>query len=899
TAESLPALTACSWSHSTGARGLTQQEREGSYNVSITEASEKDAGDYSLCCGSNSTRSCVAFTVHVKLRHPSTPQLKMLPGGDGASSKYQCSSDGFPEPEIRWIPSPPRVKTSRTQAGTAVSVVSSYHFYKTRQVLCCAKNAEGEECSKLLTYDLQTPPSPDEIPVVTVTLGQSLLLRCTTSPAGKGLQWLSDRGGLQRSKFFEDTGDSLICYLFIESVGEEDSDTYTCRSDDNRNKSTRVQVLERGFLSILQLNELNTVSARESFCFTAVVSAHPEPRCHWITPNGTVPCRESRTFWGNRTYQLCDPAPGLYQFHVENSEQHVTRNMSLCLTDTPIVHLIQETHRFTCTTNSTLPLVITWHTCPSSANCLEASSWRITQERHLQVSDLDAFCQKRASSSMVLADLQDSISIKCCIQNSVSSGCSPEAHLLTSPSLFVQPWIITLFTLLLVCITLLLTVILYSRKYDVMSPQKPQYESQLRMLQMVDNDYIYIDFKDFQYDRSWEFPRENLELGNELGSGAFGTVVEATAYGISKPGVSAQVAVKMLKEKHQAVEKEALMSELKMMIHIGSHVNIVNLLGACTDSDPVYLIFQYCAKGDLLNYLRSNRERFHQSLTDIFTKNRFSCLYHNFQSQHPHRDGPASFQSPYVPMASRETETEQLLGQNPSCMDTTDGFYEKSDSSPAEELQVLTYDDLLSFSYQVAKGMEFLSSKNCIHRDLAARNVLVTHNRTVKIGDFGLARDIENDSNYVVRGNVRLPVKWMAPESLFQGVYTMQSDIWAYGILLWEIYSLGVTPYPGIKVDQNFYLLIENGYQMDRPYYASSSVYQIMRLCWALEPQDRPAFSKLVACMETELEDVEEKLYSNITGSKSNAYHNICLTSDLCPPSDDCNISTSGEPETP
>ncbi|KAG7487297.1 hypothetical protein MATL_G00021730 [Megalops atlanticus] len=311
--------------------------------------------------------------------------------------------------------------------------------------------------------------------------------------------------------------------------------------------------------------------------------------------------------------------------------------------------------------------------------------------------------------------------------------------------------IITLLTLLLLCITLLLTLILcYSRK-------KPQYESQLRMLQMVDNDYIYIDFKDFQYDRSWEFPRENLELGKELGSGAFGTVVEATAYGISKPGVSVQVAVKMLKEKHQAVEKEALMSELKMMTHIGSHVNIVNLLGACTDSDPVYLIFQYCAKGDLLNYLRSNRERFHQSLTDIFTKNRFSCLYHNFQSQHPHRDGPTSFQSPYVPMVpmvSRETETEQLLGQNPSCLDTTDGIYEESDSSPDEELQVLTYDDLLSFSYQVAKGMEFLSSKNCIHRDLAARNVLVTQNRTVKIGDFGLARDIENDSNYVVRGNV-------------------------------------------------------------------------------------------------------------------------------------------------
>ncbi|KAG9330027.1 hypothetical protein JZ751_027569, partial [Albula glossodonta] len=119
-------------------------------------------------------------------------------------------------------------------------------------------------------------------------------------------------------------------------------------------------------------------------------------------------------------------------------------------------------------------------------------------------------------------------------------------------------------------------------------------------------------------------------------------------------------------EKHQMVDKEALMSELKMLMQIGNHVNIVNLLGACTGSGPIYLIFQYCAKGDLLNYLKTNRERFHQSLTDVFTKNRFSCLYHNFPTQDSLRNGPASFQSPYIPMfpaATRATgEREELLG---------------------------------------------------------------------------------------------------------------------------------------------------------------------------------------------------------------------------------------------
>ncbi|NXJ76720.1 KITA factor, partial [Trogon melanurus] len=339
------------------------------------------------------------------------------------------------------------------------------------------------------------------------------------------------------------------------------------------------------------------------------------------------------------------------------------------------------------------------------------------------------------------------------------------------------------------------------------------YESQLQMIQMVgslDNEYIYINFREFEYDLKWEFPRENLEFGQVLGSGAFGKVVNATAYGIRAAGDSVQVAVKMLKEKPDVSEKDALMSELKMMTHIGSHENIVNLLGACTVSGNA--IVERCQLIFLV--------MLHIILEYENTLAFILCLSKGCK-------GRMLFMMLFL-YASRYMDEE-------------------------EDFNVLTFEDLLCFSYQVAKGMEFLESKMCIHRDLAARNILVTHGKVVKICDFGLARDVMNDSNYVVRGNARLPVKWMAPESLFERTYTMKSDVWSYGILLWEIFSLGVNPYPGIQVDTNFYKLIQSGFKMDRPYYATKDIYHVMQSCWALDFRKRPSFSWLVSSLVSQL----------------------------------------------
>ncbi|KAF5275343.1 hypothetical protein FQR65_LT04171 [Abscondita terminalis] len=302
-------------------------------------------------------------------------------------------------------------------------------------------------------------------------------------------------------------------------------------------------------------------------------------------------------------------------------------------------------------------------------------------------------------------------------------------------------------------------------------------------------------------DSEWEIPREFLCLGKTLGEGAFGKVVKAESSGLLKPGQSPVVAVKMLKEGHTDNEMMDLVSEMEMMKMIGKHVNIINLLGCCTQNGPLYVVVEYAPHGNLRDFLRQ-----HRTTSDY---------------------------EPAIGIVEREKKT-------------------------------LTQKDLVSFAYQVAKGMEYLASRRCIHRDLAARNVLVSDDFILKIADFGLARDVHCNDYYRKTTDGRLPVKWMAPEALFHRVYTTQSDVWSYGILLWEIMTLGGTPYPSVPSVEKLFQLLRNGHRMEKPTCCSLEMYLLMRDCWSYQPNERPVFSELVEDLDRILTITANEVYLDL-----------------------------------
>ncbi|XP_059372349.1 macrophage colony-stimulating factor 1 receptor [Carassius carassius] len=710
-------------------------------------------------------------------------------------------------------------------------------------------------------------------------VGERFQISCTTNNPNfyYNVTWTHSSRTLPRAEEKSKMeGDRLAIesILIIPAVQLSDSGNITCTGQNEagaNSSTTQLLVVDEPYIRLSpKLSSKLThrglsieIKEGEDVDLRVLIEAYPPLISHnWVTPtshNASLP--ENMFYNYNDRYEalmflkrLNFQETGRYTLHVNSSVKNATIAFDIKMYKKPVAMVRWENvTTLSCRSYGYPAPSILWYQCTGiRTTCPENSTGLQPIQTQTLAFHKDPFGSVGVESVLTVGPSNQRMTVVCVAFNLVGQG-SDTFAMDVSDQLFTSAMCGSIVAM--VVLALLLIFMIYKYK------QKPRYEIRWKIIEATNgNNYSFIDPTQLPYNEKWEFPRDKLKLGKTLGAGAFGKVVEATAYGMGKEDNVTRVAVKMLKASAHPDEREALMSELKILSHLGQHKNIVNLLGACTQSGPVLVITEYCCHGDLLNFLRSKAENF---LNFVMMIPNPEMDYKNINTEQIFLRSDSGISS---------TCSDNYLAMRPASSRPTNSAQSSSlDCEQAEDSWPLDMDDLLRFSYQVAQGLDFLAAKNCIHRDVAARNVLLTNSRVAKICDFGLARDIMNDSNYVVKGNARLPVKWMAPESIFDCVYTVQSDVWSYGILLWEIFSLGKSPYPNILVDSKFYKMIKCGYQMSRPDFASPEMYTIMKMCWNLDAAERPTFSKISQLIERMLGDTQEQQETQYQNVQSNA----------------------------
>lgn len=300
-------------------------------------------------------------------------------------------------------------------------------------------------------------------------------------------------------------------------------------------------------------------------------------------------------------------------------------------------------------------------------------------------------------------------------------------------------------------------------------------------------------------------------LLEKLGNGTYGPVYRAEAWNLSVGEKSRLVMAKLVQVGASQKERDIFLEEVSVASSL-NHPNVVGLLGVCMKEEPECLVLDAGQCIDLLQHIRT----FIASAIET----------------------PMDQRRP-TPGGRVEMDTQWF--KNPLAMITED------------ELELLTYAD------QVCLGMAFLAETQFVHKDLSARNCIVTPDGVVKVANFGISWQLYPEAYCDIGELKNIPLRWMSAEALASGKFTTESDIWSFGVLLWELFMYGEFPYSDLTNAQVYSAIATEHQKLQKPEGCSAGVLKVMDMCWEDVPASRPAFL-----------DLHERLYEVIVELQQN-----------------------------